>query len=463
MPDPDYRAGLMGGGRINAAKAVAAGTRCWLALSSIHINDPDHDTILEPGELVGITVTLNNPVGWQDANNVQATLTCRDADITIVKATATFPSIPSGSSGSCAADSFVIQVNGSPVPQRALFNVTATATPQNIAPSQPFQVQVGTPHVLIVNDFAGRNYAQWYRFACDSLGVLYDQFHVDSSGAPSSDTLRHYPVVIWTTGLDSTNMLGTACQTALQSYMDNGGRLFICGQNIAQARTGTAFLNNYLKAELDTYNTAKFFIKGLVGDEIGRGDSLACAGAGGAANARSCDGIRPINGSFGCFIYKDFPDTTVYSAIHFAGGYKLVYFAMPFEAIDHAQLRYTQKPEVLRRILTFFGEPIPNAVSEPVAGPAMRFRTGLTVRPSVATDRAEIEYTLRRGASAGIRVYNPDGRLVATLAARPGTPGTQRTTWNLRDNQGRRVAPGVYFCTVGTGAESLTGKLLIAK
>lgn len=463
MPDPDYRAGLMGGGRINAFKAVSAGSRCYLGLGGVHISSPDGDTILEPNEMAGITVTLTNPIGWQDASNIQATLTCRDPDITIVKGTATFPNIPAGSSANCAADSFVIQVNGNPVPQRALFTVTATASPNNQAPGQPFRLLVGTPHILIVNDFASRSYTQWYRYACDSLGVLYDQFHVDSSGAPSSDTLRHYPVVIWATGLDSTNLLSTACQNALQAYMDNGGRLFICGQNIAQARTGTAFLNNYLKAELDTYNTAKFFIKGLVGDEISRGDSLACAGAGGAANARSCDGIRPMNGSFGCFIYKDFPDTTVYSAIHYAGGYKLVYFAMPFEAIDHAQLRYTQKPEILRRILNFFGEPLPNAVSEPLAGPALRFRAGLAVRPSIATDRAEIEYTLRRGASADIRVYNPDGRLVATLNAGSTVPGTQRATWNLRDDQGRRVAPGVYFCTVNDGAESLTGKLLIAR
>jgi subtilisin family serine protease len=461
MPDPDYRAGLLGHGRINAMKALAMAGRSYLTLAGQHLNDPNHNGIPEPGELVGLTVTLNNAQGWQTATSVSATLTCSDPDITVIKNGATFPDIPAGSSGSCAADSFVFSVNANAVPHRVTFRIDKTATPASLAPSDNLTMEVGIPRILLVDDRAGDDIAKWYRWACDSLRALYHQYSTAASGAPSADTLRDYPVVIWFTGLDSTNLLSAACQTALASYLDNHGKLFISGQNVGQAIGSSSFYSDYLRAQLDTTSTGKLFTLGLPGDPIGNGDTIVCGGAGGAGNARSCDGIKPINGAFGSIIYKDFPDTTVYGAIRYLGDFKLVYFAEPFEAIDHATPRYVQKWTILRRIMDYFGEPLPGAVTE-INPMVEKIGAMLRVSPNPATGQAAIEWSLGTARPAQARIYDIRGRLVRTISFEAG-PGLHRIVWNLRDQANRTVAPGVYVCTVTSGGDSRTGKILVTR
>lgn len=464
MPDPDYRAGLMGAGRINAMKALAMSTRCYLSMADSHLNDPNGNGIPEPDEACGLSITLHNEAGWATATGVSASITCTDPDITITKNTATFPNIPGGSNGNCAADSFLFTVSHGAIPHRARFEITPTATPANLGNPATLSLRVGMPRILLVDDYAGSAVSRWYLEACDSLRVLYDQYSIETSGAPSSDTLRHYPVVIWFTGLDSTSCLSTQCRTALQSYFDNSGKLFISGQNIGQAIGTDPFYTNYLKAEFVTANTTKLFTLGVPGDPIGNGDTIVCGGSGGANNCRSPDGIRPIGGAFGVTTYKDYTDTTVYAAIRYRDGYRVVYFAEPFEAIDHAVSRYVQKWTILERIMNYFDEPLPGAVTEPaVLRPGTLKPATLSVSPNPTGAEAQISFGLDRDASTRLRIYDSRGTLVRELAAGLTPAGHHQLVWNLRDLSGRQVAAGIYYCTLTSAAGARTAKLLVTR
>jgi subtilisin family serine protease len=468
MPDPDYRAGLMGAGRINAMKALALGQRCYLTLAGSHVNDPNHNGIPEPGDVCGLTITLANQTGWQTATGVSALLTTADSTVTITKNTATFPSIAGGASADCSADSFVFTVSPSAVPHVVAFEITKTATPPSLAGPDYLHLRVGLPHILLVNDYAGAAIDRWYKEACDSLRVLYDMYSTQTSGAPGSDTLEHYPIVIWYTGLDSTDCVNAACRTALQAYLDNGGKLFISGQNIGQAIGTDPFYTNYLKAQFVTANTTKLFTLGLPGDPIGDGDTIVCGGAGGANNCLSPDGIRPTGGAVPVTIYIGYSDTTVCGGIRYRDGYRLVYFAEPFEAIDHAISRYVQKWTILHRILTFFDEPLPPvAVAEPdTRNPHSAVRTpqfALRIAPNPVAEQARIAFSLDHATTANVRIYDVRGRLVTELVSTSMAAGNHNLNWNLRDISGRRVAEGIYYCTLSTSSESRTAKLLISR
>jgi subtilisin family serine protease len=465
MPDPDYRAGLMGAGRINAMKALAMSTRSYLTASALHLNDPNHNGIAEPGEVCGLTITLHNASGWQTATGVSAILSSTDSTVTITKNTATFPNIAGGASADCSADSFVFTVSTNAIPHAVGFQLTKAATPPSLAGPDYLRLRVGMPRILLVSDYAGTAIDRWYKEACDSLRLLYDLYNTSSSGAPSSDTLEHYPVVIWYTGLDSLNCVNAACRTALQAYLDNGGKLFICGQNIGQAIGSDPFCTNYLKAQFAAANTGKLFNLGLPGDPIGNGDTIVCGGSGGANNCTSPDGIRPTGGAFGSTIYKDYADTTVYGSVHYAGSYKLVYFGLPFEAIDHATSRYVQKWTILRRIMAFFGEPLPPVtVTEPGA-PSLEYNISrsLLVSPNPTTTQARISFGLDRNTAVTVRVYDARGRLVRELAAGTRPAGDHGLTWNLCDPSGKRVAAGIYYCTLTSAAGVRTAKLLVTQ
>ncbi len=54
--------------------------------------------------------------------------------------------------------------------------------------------------------------------------------------------------------------------------------------------------------------------------------------------------------------------------------------------------------------------------------------------------------------SVGLRIYGPDGRQIRTLYDGACTSGSHRVVWDLRDDHNRKVAPGIYFCTLGAGS-----------
>ncbi len=80
---------------------------------------------------------------------------------------------------------------------------------------------------------------------------------------------------------------------------------------------------------------------------------------------------------------------------------------------------------------------------------------------------ATVRYEVDRSGDVGLALYDVRGRKVRTLVDGVHSQGTFITTWDGTDDEGRRVASGVYFCrmtTGGAGARSeVTRKLLFLK
>jgi hypothetical protein len=62
-------------------------------------------------------------------------------------------------------------------------------------------------------------------------------------------------------------------------------------------------------------------------------------------------------------------------------------------------------------------------------------------------------------AAERISIVDVRGRLVRTVAT--GSSGD--ATWDLRDDTGRLVSPGIYFVNVGDGRTATAGKIVILK
>jgi hypothetical protein len=61
---------------------------------------------------------------------------------------------------------------------------------------------------------------------------------------------------------------------------------------------------------------------------------------------------------------------------------------------------------------------------------------------------------------ARLRVFDVQGRVVATLADGPVGPGRVEISWDGRDAGGAPVGAGLYFYQLAVGDERLTAKLL---
>jgi len=420
MPDTLYHQGLLGHGRINVGKAIFSFLWCNLTVVNFRINDAagNNNGVPEPGEVCGLIVTLKNQAGWQDAENITATISSSNPFMEILKSSAGFPNIPAGSSGDCSADSFVIRFRSNSPPQRVKFLLSLTSTPRSFSLTDNITVTCGNPRIILVDDDEGQNYEKWYKAACDSLSVLYKLWENVRQGVPPSDTLRNYPVVIWWTGLDSTTCLTSEERTVLQNYLDNRGNLFITGANIGQSIGNEPFYQNYLRASYLSNHSGGIYVYGVSGDPIGVGDSIVVGGAGGANNGRTNDVISPVNGGIATHYYRGAPSS--YAGIRYEGTYKLVYFGFPFEAANHTA-RYVQKPELLRRILLYFGEQLPYGLEEKVIARSAPWSLKISPNP-LFVNRFLVQYP-----GSQLKIYSVAGRLLS------------------HPNLSGRIKPGVYF------------------
>jgi peptidase C25-like protein len=85
--------------------------------------------------------------------------------------------------------------------------------------------------------------------------------------------------------------------------------------------------------------------------------------------------------------------------------------------------------------------------------------------PSPAVSYVRVECAMPgagAGATLDAAITDLAGRAVRTLAGEVGTAGAATVRWDLRDSQGRRVSPGVYFMRVRAGGSSRTTRLVVA-
>jgi hypothetical protein len=65
------------------------------------------------------------------------------------------------------------------------------------------------------------------------------------------------------------------------------------------------------------------------------------------------------------------------------------------------------------------------------------------------------------GERARLAVYDAEGRLVRTLFDGMAGPGPETVTWDGRDDAGRRLASGVYYCRLASGGSSATRAMVL--
>ena len=110
-----------------------------------------------------------------------------------------------------------------------------------------------TADILFVPD-AGGNDTSWFRSyytkALDALGYNYDTWDTGLRCAPDSAILNQYTAgtIIWAVPYWGYITGDSNVRTAVQSYLDAGGKLFITGQMVAYSTRGTSFLEDYLHA-----------------------------------------------------------------------------------------------------------------------------------------------------------------------------------------------------------------------
>jgi subtilisin family serine protease len=180
--------------------------------------------------------------------------------------------------------------------------------------------------ILLVDDDGGNTYETYYKQALEYLGYSYDYYMVPvNDDGPDAAKLRQYKLVIWFTGNEYSPDSQTPTnvtpddQANIRSFLDNGGRLFISGQDIGYDIGSTSFYRNYLHARFITDDANGSFYTGL-NDFAGLSLDLSSTYGNGAQNQRSIDAVKPLDGATAFYIsyndaYQFFDGTSMSTAM----------------------------------------------------------------------------------------------------------------------------------------------------
>jgi len=83
--------------------------------------------------------------------------------------------------------------------------------------------------------------------------------------------------------------------------------------------------------------------------------------------------------------------------------------------------------------------------------------------PNPIRGEAAIAFALPRAGHVRLRIFDLRGRLVRTLLDDSAARGDGLVVWQGRDDHGRDLADGVYFCRLEHGGDTLTQKLLLVR
>lgn len=162
--------------------------------------------------------------------------------------------------------------------------------------------------LLVIDDLNEPNLDVYYTKALGDNGFAYDLWYTFYRGSvPDSVIMNYVPcIVIWAVPEEGalTDVLDASARNTLMSYLDQGGKLFVTGQDIGYYIHDHPLYTDYLHAQFVQDNVDMFAIRGIAGDEIGDGLAFTIDGSGsGAGNQEWPSEINPISPAQRVFEY----------------------------------------------------------------------------------------------------------------------------------------------------------------
>ena len=196
--------------------------------------------------------------------------------------------------------------------------------------------------ILIVDDDAGTT--RWETYIADALtasGWTYGIWHYNEQGRPSLSYLQQYKAVVWDTADGYPPIDDDDVTQVLEPYLDNGGRLFIIGQDIGWAAYDTqnspwasstvqGFIENYLGSGYNNDDSGGRHVTGASGDPVGDGISDSLVDTIGGLFP---DDLKAQNGGTSFITYDD-ANNKIAGVRHDANTYRTVYLGFAFQDLS---------------------------------------------------------------------------------------------------------------------------------
>lgn len=273
---------------------------------------------------------------------------------------------------------------------------------------------------------------------------------------PPLDTMMNYELIIWNT-FDywfDTTALSTNDMNNLGTFMDNGGKVWLIGQDLLWSGVPMGWMTVYM--HLATANQDYAF----------------------PSDQMNVQGHAEIAG-FSCLNVPDYtsnpfypdeltPDATAHDVLEDTDSTKIVGIFYPgvgdwmsaFWAVD---LRTCTPPDqqesMVYGMLDAFG--VLGVYEKP--GQDLTRGLSLSITPDPLVRHAAISYNTPIASDVKLQVYNKAGQSMITLVDEYKYAGSYTVTWNGRDTRGIDVPNGVYFVRLTCGSLACSKNIVVVK
>jgi Outer membrane protein Omp28/Secretion system C-terminal sorting domain len=389
-----------------------------------------------------ISASLNGPGGWTgEYTTSNGTFNFGETDAVFI------------ASGDSASVSVSVNPNGIQGSGETELQFSSQTDPGTMAIAHLKNVTTTGVNYLVI-DASGSGYGD---IANNSLESLNFQTHAVVSSSALEDPnvdLSNFYCIVWSAGIH-TPVLTTNSLAALQGYLDQGGRLFIEGQNFGedifettgQSQFAQDFFHNYLHAEYNGPNGFSFLIKGIAGDVIGDGMQFVLNDV----YLRNPDWIAPLDANANSiFQYLNGPNIAgIRTEIN---DYRIVYTAFGIEQITDQAIADTLMSRAINWLMD--GIVITGTEQQPIVN---TFSLNQNY-PNPFNPSTTINYTIIENANVSLKVYNVMGQEVAQLVNQKQSAGVYNIQFDAS-----ALASGIYFYKLTAGDFVAVKKMTLLK
>jgi len=453
-------------------------SRPYIVSDSVRFRDSapggNNDGNLDPGETISVYVIARNLM--RTGYNVRANLSNTNPDVTITANNLVFAPTFNAATANNNSTPLQFVVSNSIETQLDSFYLTISCdstnagvpgTGTNYSRTFAFEIALGTPEMLIVDDDRGLTYDDTVKSVFSRNRIPTSVWHVQTQGIPTIGELQKYPHVFWHTGDSAANVITAGKIAVMKAFMDLGHNLFLSTMSGVSDMhlLDSAFLANYFKA---TYNgqTTQFIAYGVTGSTVGNGTRYRPNYSAPFNHQRQT--MQPVSGGE-AFLGQTVGGAAPYCGISYSGTYKSALISFPFEPIqDNAGGSFRPKDTLVTRLVKFFEGIATDIGDDPWSILPESFQLNQNY-PNPFNPTTTISYTIHtRGNSNNpnrtlLEIYNLLGQKVKTLVDQSQSPGTYTVDWDATNTLGERVASGIYFYRLRLGDQSLTRKMLLIK
>ncbi|MEN9979549.1 MAG: C25 family cysteine peptidase [candidate division WOR-3 bacterium] len=422
---------------------------------------------LDPNETADLEITLSNS-GLGNAYNVRALLRSGDPRMSVTDSEAVYGNIPAGASATNFSDHFTVYASSAILPETPIPCTLYISADNGYASTAAFTIIVG--EIRQVDPVPDNSEPPLY-WAYDEVDILYPEH-------PTFEWVEIYGI--------GTRLSLTDDQTVQISLPPAFGPFIFYGQSYNQISIcsngwiapGYTTVSTWSNTALP--NTEMPPLIAANWDDLypPYGDSVWYYHD--AANHRfiiEWDSVHYFSSSewekFEIILY----DTT-YAAEDGNSKFVIQYLtanragsSATVGIQDHTKTKYIQmlfdgtyhrgaSPWVPGHAIKFSSDN-PTGIAEDYGTTLLKDGRILAVAPSLFRRTTVIRYQIPQDGSAELRVFDASGRIVRTLVNGRMKAGTYTASWNGTDDNGSRVASGIYFIRLTTPETSVKVKTVL--